>query len=141
LVVSGELVVAGGNAAEILEATEHRLDAPAFLVACFIIADGTLAVLASGDYRYRVLATQRSSDAIGIVASIGDEPLHAGSVPDQLISGLHIRCIARREDEAERSAENIDERMDFRRATAARDANGIDFRPPFPPPAQRWALM
>lgn len=76
-----------------------------------VVSNSSLAVLASADYRERVLATQRSSDAIGTVVPIGNEPLYAGSILDQLIGGLHVGGVARCENEAQRSPKNADERM------------------------------
>lgn len=60
---------------------------------------------------------------------------------DQQVCALHVRCIAGRQDEAEWSPEDIDKGVDLRRPAATRDANGIGPRPPFAPPAERWALM
>jgi len=141
LVVPGELIVTGGDAAEVLEAAEHRFDAPTLLVTLLIVTDRPLTVPASGYHRDRVLAPQGGSDAIGVIAPVGDEPLHACGMPDQLIGRLHVGGVAGRQDQAERPAENIDERVDLGRPAATRDANCVGFRPPFPPPAQRWALM
>jgi hypothetical protein len=41
--VEGELVVACGNAPEVLEATEGCFDPPAITIAPFIVADGAFA--------------------------------------------------------------------------------------------------
>ncbi len=46
--VAGELVVAGGDAAEVLEAAEHRLDPPAIAIASLVEADLALAGAGSG---------------------------------------------------------------------------------------------
>ena len=63
------------------------------------MADGTLAVPASGYHQNRMLQPERGSDTVGIMAAIGDEPLHACGVPDQLIGGLRTQRVARREDQ------------------------------------------
>ena len=60
---------------------------------------------------------------------------------DEQIGTRHVRGVAGRQDEAERPSQNIDERVDLGGPATTRDANGIGFRPPFPPPAQRWALI
>lgn len=131
----------GGNAAEVLQATEHGLDPPAVLVAALVKLDRALAVAPSGDHRDGALLTQGSPDAVRIVAPVCDHPLHADSLADQQVCALHIRRVAGRQDEAERPSEDIDERVALRCPAATRDANGIGPRPPFAPPAERWALM
>ncbi len=141
LIVAGELVVAGCDAAEVLEATEHGFDEPAVAVALLVIFDGPLAVASSGDDGDRALISQRRAKVIGVVSSIRDDTLHADRRTNQQVGPLDVRRIARRQREEEWSSEDIDERMDFRRTAAARDANGVGLSPPFPPPAQRWALI
>lgn len=75
--------------------------------------------------------------ALGVVTTVGDHPLHAGGFADQQVRALHVRCIARRQDETERAPEDIDKRVDLCRPTAVLDANGIGSRPPFAPLAER----
>lgn len=48
--------------------------------------------------------------------------------------------LAAREDEGERPAVRIGQRVDFRRASAARATDGLIFLPPFPPEAERCAF-
>ena len=48
-VVSGQLVVAGGDATEVLEAIEGCFNPPAFAVAAFVVADLPLAAALAGD--------------------------------------------------------------------------------------------
>lgn len=135
------LQVAGSDAAEVLEAAEHGLDPPAIFVASFVILDRALAVASAGDDRDGALFAQGSPDAVGIVATVGDHPLHADGFADQQVRAFHVRRVARCQDEAKRPSEDIDKRMDLGRPAATRDANGIGSRPPFSPPALRWALM
>jgi hypothetical protein len=52
-----------------------------------------------------------------------------------------IMDVARREHESDRPAEIVGQGMDFRRAPAARGANGVMMSPPFAPAAERCALM
>ena len=49
--VGGELVVAGGDSVEILEAAECSFDAPALAIALHIVADRTLATSAARNDR------------------------------------------------------------------------------------------
>ena len=79
-----ELIVASGDAAEVLEAAEHGLDPPTVLLAAFVILDRALAVAPSGNHRDRALLTQGDPDAVCIIATVGDHPLHADGLADQL---------------------------------------------------------
>ena len=114
---------------------------PAILVSALVILDRAFAVAPSGDRRNRAVLAQGGPGAVRIVAMVGDHPLHADGFADQQVCALHVRCIAGRQDEAEWSPEDVDKGVDLRRPAATRDANGISPRPPFAPPAERWALM
>jgi hypothetical protein len=48
--------------------------------------------------------------------------------------------MARRHFDGDGASARIDDGVDFRGAAAARTANRLRFRPPFPPAAERWAL-
>ena len=87
--------------------------------------------------RDRALLTQGDPDAVCIIATVGDHPLHADDLANQQVRALHIRRVAGRQDEAQWSSENIDKRVDLRCPASTRDANGIGPRPPFAPPAER----
>jgi len=86
------------------------------------------------------LFAQRGAQAIGIIAAVGDQPLHTGSLADEQIGALDVRCVARRQRETERSPEDIDEGVDLRRPATARDANGLGPSSPFAPPEYRCAF-
>src|SRR3954468_12801404 len=48
-VVAGQLVVAGGDAAEVFQAVEGRLDAPALAIAMLVVTDPALAAALARD--------------------------------------------------------------------------------------------
>jgi hypothetical protein len=56
--VAGELVVIGGDAAEILEAAEHRLDPPTVGMAPRVEADPALAAVGAGNDHADALLAQ-----------------------------------------------------------------------------------
>lgn len=60
--------MAGGHAAEILEAAEHGLDASAVSVSFLVVVDFALTVPATRDHGDGVLAAQRGPKSIGIIA-------------------------------------------------------------------------
>lgn len=140
MVVSGELVVAGGDAAEVLETAEHRFDPPAIFGAAFIVLDRSLSVASTWNDRDRTLVAQGVSKPVCVVTAVGDQPLHALGFADEQVGTLDVVRVARRQDEAERPSEEINKGVYLRRPATARDANGLGSSPPFPPPEHRCAL-
>jgi hypothetical protein len=57
----GQLVVAGGDATEVLKAIEGRLDPPTFAVAALVVADLPLAAVLAGDDRLGLMPFSRNS--------------------------------------------------------------------------------
>jgi hypothetical protein len=49
--------------------------------------------------------------------------------------------VAGAEQKNAKPSRSIGQRVDLCRASAARAADGFAVRPPFPPPAERWALI
>lgn len=140
-VVASELVVAGGDAAEVLQPAEHGFDPPAVLVAPLVILDWALAVAAAGDDRRRALGAQGLAQPVGVIAPVGDQALAADGVPEQQVGTLQVGGVARCQRKPERPSEDIDERVDLRRPATARDANGLGLRSPFlAPPEHRCAF-
>jgi hypothetical protein len=70
--VGGELVVAGRDASEVLEAAEGGLDAPTILVAGFVVADRALAVASPRDDRGRPARLEGAPERVGVVSAVGD---------------------------------------------------------------------
>ena len=59
---------------------------------------------------------------------------------NQSLRRLAIRGLTAGQEEGERAAPAVAERVDLGRATAPADAEGLNLRPPFPPVAERCAL-
>lgn len=76
--------------------------------------DRVLAIVATEGHRYLAMLAQGCPDAVGIVAAVGNHPFHADDLADPRVRALHTGCVARLKDEAERSAEDIDKRLDLR---------------------------
>src|SRR6266700_2152423 len=100
----------------------------------------------------RILFTSRRRT--GASASVSHrKPLTPGAVKGPLarrrIASLSDACrpdcavggVARREDQDPRAAQLIDKAVNLAVAPALGDANRLFRRPPFPPPAQRCALI
>ena len=59
--VAGELVVAGGDAAEVLEAAEGVLDQVPVAIAALVVMDGPLAAPSAGDHGNDALVAQEAA--------------------------------------------------------------------------------
>lgn len=90
-----------------------------------------------GDDGDRALLAQCGPDAVGVVATVSDNPLHANGFTDQQVRAPRVGRVAGCQDEAKRPSEEINKGVDLGRPAATRDANGIGLRPPFAPPAER----
>ena len=70
----------------------------------------------------------------GIVSLVAKNMLRR-HVGDERLGLCEVAGLARRQDEAERIAQSIDDGMDFRGQAAPRTADRTSFRPPFLPAA------
>lgn len=140
-VVAGQLVVAGGDTTEILEAIEGGLDAPAFAVAALVVADLPLAAALAWDDRRDALSPQVGSEPIGVVALVGGQATDpTGSLSEHGWGGGNVAGVARRQQEDAGAAEDIGEDVDLGRLAPARRADALRTSPPLPPCAERCAL-
>jgi prophage regulatory protein len=135
--VGGQLVVAGGDAAEVLKPAKGVLDQMAIAVASLIVDDLGLASDPPRDHRDCPGLSQGVAERIGVVPLVGQDVAGPRSAGEQLGGDGHVGDVARREDQRERTADDVCEGVDLGRLAAARGADGLGFRPPFPPKAER----
>ena len=90
--VAGQLVVARGETAEILEAAEHRLDPPAVAIAPLVEADFALAGAGAGNDHLNALLAQVLAQPVGIVALVGDQPAQRVPVPCFTADAFEAAC-------------------------------------------------
>ena len=135
--VSCELVVAGGDTAEVFEFVEETFDEVALAIDRWI--DGTLdlAVSLGGDVRSRPMFGEQFEDGAGVVAPIGDDVASRPEPLDQRRHGGLVGGLARREHEPDRQAASIDHGVDLGAQSPTRTADGV-IRAPFLPPAACW---
>src|SRR5215208_8174975 len=139
--VFGESIVSGRDAPEVLQAAEHAFDEIASAVGLSIERAGLLAACARGDHRLGPSNCEQRPEGVGIVGLVSQQPER------RLDGGEDRRCdgdvgrVAGRQDEGDRTAASISQRVDLRRAAAARAADRLRCFPLLPPPADRCALM
>ena len=139
--VGGELVVAGGDAAEVLEPAESVLHQMAVAIASFVIADGPFAGDAAGDHRRRARLAQRSPQGVGVITLVGQHVAGAAGALQKLGRDGDVRDVARCELQRERATDDVGEDVDFGRLAAEGGTDCLRPRPLFAPKAQRCALI
>ncbi len=133
----GEAVVSSGDPAEVLEAAEHALDGVSVAIEI-----GREAVLPSPvglgrDVRRGALALDLATDGVAVIALVTMQDFGGGDLVEQHICGGAIGDLAAGQQEVDRAAEAIGQRVDFRRPPAAGTADRLRELPPLPPEAQR----
>ncbi len=137
--VAGELVVAGGYGAEVLEPTVGVLDDVAPLVALWIEREDALAVRFVWDDGDGAAAVEQRAQMIGVVAFVADQPSAGRRTLQQKRCDRDVGDVAAGQPERERPARLVDQDMDLGGASAARAADGLAPFPPFAPLAARCA--
>ena len=138
--VSGEFVVARGDAAPIFDAAEVVLD----FVPPSIETLGTVGLLggvaATGDDRQSAFIFVLLAHFLAVVGLVGGYcEWRSGSV-EHVANDLTVVDLPARHREVQRSALAVDDGVNLRGATAAADADRLILLPPFAPLAARWAF-
>lgn len=133
----GETIVSGGDSAEVLETPEHALDGIATAVEVRGEAVLPAAVGLGRDVGRGALALDLATDGITVISLVAMQDFGGGYVVEQRIGGGAIRNLAAGQQERDRAAEAIGQRVDFRRPPATGTADRLREFPPFPPEAQR----
>lgn len=76
-----------------------------------------------------------------VIGAVGEQPMARAPDSEKGSGTFEIVGISRRNREGDGPPAIIGQRVDFRRPTAARGANGMMTSPPFAPAAERCALM
>ena len=138
--VSGEFVVAGGYAPPILDAAEVVFD----FVAPSVKAFGTIGFLggiaAAWNDRQGAFILDLLTHFLAVVSLVGGDGEWRSGRVEHIINDLAVMNLPAGHDEVQRTALAVDNRMDFRGATAAADTDRLILLPPFAPLAARWAF-
>ena len=140
-VIAGELVISGGNTPEVLEAAEAPFNDVSTSVGVFAKAMQGDPVRFVGNDGLGAAFNDVGSQSVGIIALVGDEDAHGRSECEHRGRGGDIGMVARSEVKHVRPAIGIAQGVDFGGAPAARAADRLCLLPPFPPPAERCALI
>jgi hypothetical protein len=135
--VSCELVVACGDASPILEAAEHALDEIALAIGGLVERMMSLAGRIVRDDWNRAAFEKKATQTIAVVGGVGGQASAWRNAADQGCRDSNVAEMARRHFDGDGASARIDDGVDFRGAAAARTANRLRLRPPFPPAAER----
>ena len=135
--IARELVVSGGDAAEVLEPAEAAFDDVTPLVDALVegMDDDTVGLV--GDDRGCASFDDVGPQFVTVVAFVGDEGARGRRLRQHVRRGGDVGRLAGGKMKNDRPAAPIAQAMDFGRASAARAADGLILLPPFPPEAQR----
>jgi hypothetical protein len=132
----GELVVAGGNAAGILETIEASFNVIAQRIDGLVNRDLHAPILFRRNDRDATAAFDIGANDISIVPAISQQHLGIGRVfIHQRLAALDGMRFARSDRGVDREAFRVRATMDFCREPAARTAKSVSLNPPFPPAA------
>lgn len=106
-----------------------------------IMTDRAFAAGAARDHRHSASLTKGSAQRIGVISLVSQHIASFAGPLEQPRCDGDIGNVSRREDQREGPADSVGERMDLGRLATARGADRLRFRPPFPPKAERCALM
>jgi hypothetical protein len=135
--IPGELVVSGGDAAEILEPAKAALDDISAFVGAFIEAMDDDAVGFVGDDGLGAATNDFTAKVVAIIRFVGEERAHGRRERQNIGRRRDIGILAWGQMQDDGPAKRIAQRMDFGRAASARAADCLVVLPPFPPEAHR----
>ena len=93
-----------------------------------------------GDDWDRPALSQEATQPIAVISCIRGQAPTGRNSTDQGCRNPNIAEMTGRHFNGDGTSVRIDDSVDFRRPAAARAANRLRLRPPFPPAAERWAL-
>jgi hypothetical protein len=135
--IAGELVVSGGDAAEILEPTKAALDDVSALIGSLVEGMDDDAVGFVGDDGLGAAAYDFTAKVVAVIPFVAEERPHGRRERQNIWRRRDIGILAWCQMQDDRPAERIAQRMDFCRAATSRAADCLIVLPPFPPEAHR----
>ena len=94
-----------------------------------------------GNHGLGLALGQQAAQMIGVVALVGDQPADWSGTIEERGGDRDVVDIARCQHQDARPALIVGQRVELARPAAARGADRLEEGPPFPPAAERCALM
>jgi hypothetical protein len=135
--ISGELIVAGGDPAKVLEAAEAALDDVATFVGALAEGMDDSAIGFVGDHRCCAALDDLGAQPVAVVALVGEKLRHEWRERQDIGRSGNVGILPRSQVKDDWPAERVAQPVDLGRASPARAADGLILLPPFPPEAQR----
>ena len=135
--IPGELVISGGDAAEVLEPAKAAFDDISAFVGAFVEAMDDNTVRFIGDYGLGAATNNFAAKVVAVIPFVGEQRAHGWRERQDIGRRSDIGILAWGQMQHDRPAERIAQRMDFCRAASARAADCLVVLPPFPPEAHR----
>jgi hypothetical protein len=133
--VSGELVEAGGDAAEVLKFVEEAFDQISLAIEGMVDRPLVLAGLEGRNVRSGAMIGDEVDHRLGIVSTIGDGIGSRLQTLEQSRHGGLVGSLTRGQQKADRQAVGINHGMELGAQSSTRTADGVIRAPFFPPPA------
>jgi hypothetical protein len=135
--VSGELVIASGDAAKVLETAKAALDDVAALVGPLVERMDDNAIGFVGNNRGCAVLDDLGAQSVAVIALVGEKLRHEWRERQDIGRRGNVGILAGGQVKDDWPAERITQPVDLGRAPTARAADGLILLPPFPPEAQR----
>ena len=135
--IAGELIVSGGDAAEVLEPTKATLDDVSAFIGALVEWMDDDAVGFVGDDGLGAATYDFAAKVVAVIPFVGEERAHGRRERQNIWRRRDIGILAWSQMQDDRAAERIAQRMDLCRAASARAADCLIVLPPFPPEAHR----
>ena len=135
--IAGELVVSGGDAAEVLKPTKAALDDVSAFIGTLVEGMDDDAVGFVGDDGLGAATYDFAAKIVAVIPFVAEERAHGRRDRQNMWRRRDIGILAWCQMQDDRPAERIAQRMDFCRAAASRAADCLIVLPPFPPEAHR----
>ncbi len=113
----------------------------AIAVAILVVLDLLLARDPAGDDGHGAGVADRSSQGVGVVPLVRQDVAGCGGAGQERRRDGDVGDVSGGERQREGAADDVGKEVNFGRLAAARGTDRLSFRPPFPPKAERWALM
>ena len=135
--IARELVVSGGDAAEVLEPTKAALDDVSAFIGTLVEGMDDDAVGFVGDDGLGAATYDFAAKVVAVIPFVAEERAHGRRERQNHGRRRNIGILAWGQMQDDRPTEWIAQRMDFCGAAASRAADCLIVFPPFPPEAHR----